>query len=267
MNDEHREETSGNGRSSQSDSNSTATAELIDRRWFEDALRAQGFLVEAPAELTDSPAELPWAPAGLTGSPADVTSPALITEDTPQSEPAAFEWLGPEPEPESAPPATLAEPARHAIDAQQASVAATPETPAEPWHGTDQSLSADVAAPVASWPVIGDTPARVVATHAIPASPAPVATGRQPVAPTTLAGQLPPVPTAALAARLSRGRAAAPSTDVPAIHPGVADGGTNVAPLRRRARDRRRAGDLQPRPRSRPRRRPWPCPIRSLPRP
>ena len=65
----------------------------------------------------------------------------------------------------------------------------------------------------------------------IPASPAPVATGRQPVAPTTLAGQLPPVPTAALAARLSRGRAAAPSTDVPAIHPGVADGGTNVAPL------------------------------------
>jgi hypothetical protein len=49
MNDQHQEGASQNGWSSRIDTTSTATAEPVDRRWFEEALRAQGFLVEPPA--------------------------------------------------------------------------------------------------------------------------------------------------------------------------------------------------------------------------
>ena len=60
MNDEHREGTHESGWSSRTAGASTATAEPVDRRWFEEALRAQGFLVEPPASTPNRRGRTPW---------------------------------------------------------------------------------------------------------------------------------------------------------------------------------------------------------------
>ena len=164
MSDEHLEATSGNGRSPQSESSSTATAELVDRRWFEDALRAQGFLVEAPADLDEAPVE-------------PVATPA-------EPEPAAFEWLGPDPAtghqavevaPTVSATALARAPGRPTCESPPAAAAPEPDT--QPSDNAAPPSTAVPSAPTTTWPVIGDMPTRVAAAPRVAAATAPVASG------------------------------------------------------------------------------------------
>ncbi len=191
MNDEHREDSSVTGWSSRGNGTSTATAEPIDRRWFEDALRAQGFLVEAP----------PADEIGVAEPAPDATD--LGTVDHVVADAAR---------------AVAAQPA---AAVEEASVITGPgqvedEHAGEPWDlQPSPAPLASVPEPAAmsqagtTWPRIGDAPSRIPSVPTQPAtadtSAGPVSpTVRLAVAPTTLPEGRAPVPTPELAARLAR---------------------------------------------------------------
>ncbi len=246
MNDQHQEGASKNGWSSRMDTTGTATAEPVDRRWFEEALRAQGFLVEPPA-LDDAAWSEPLA--------LDATSDDAHTDDEPlaidseidnHAEPLdaaaglsvaeaavdAAADLEPDARTDDGQPADDDAPAAemdadHAssepdADDDAAAVAASIETEAESLP--DQPAEAELVpkpesrshpviaapSPASVWPIHGETPARLAMVAPVVLVAAASMTTRQAVAPTTLSPNVPPVPTAALAARLSRGTTTTP---------------------------------------------------------
>jgi hypothetical protein len=226
MNDEHREGNSSSGWSSGTVGGSTATAEPVDRRWFEEALRAQGFLVEPPA-VDEEPR---WRDAaGLAAAPQadgrdDAPLPVEVddgrttnTAVEPESQPADDLALAEaEAVLETAPLVAEAE-----AQAEAAAAASGLEPQAEPWD-LPRPSSLGNAEPIAiehvTWPVIGAAPSLLTtAAVAGPAAQPIVPSTRQAVPPATLPPDVAPVPTAALAARLSRRTAAAaPVIEAPA---------------------------------------------------
>ena len=257
MNDQHQEGASKNGWSSRMDTTGTATAEPVDRRWFEEALRAQGFLVEPPA-LDDSAWSEPLA--------RDATSDDAHTDDEPlaidseidnHAEPLdaaaglsaaeaavdAAADLEPDARTDDGQPADDAAPAAE-MDAEHA--ASEPEPEPEPEPRSHPVIAAP--SPASVWPIHGETPARLAIVAPVVLVAAASVTTRQAVAPTTLSPNVPPVPTAALAARLSRGTTTTPvhrwiapvstssptTTDAPSVAaPSVATGpvSAQVAPI------------------------------------
>ena len=204
MNDDDREDSPVSEWSSRTAGAGTATAEPVDRRWFEEALRAQGFLVDAPA-THDKPSWSDTAdvePLTATAELHDEDDLAIAeAEAVLETEPLTAELKA---EPEAATEAFTAEP-------EAAAEAFTAETTplAEPWD------LAPIVTPLTSWPVIGMTPARLVPVPAPAATEQPVvSTARQAVVPATLPQDVLPVPSAALAARLAR--PSGPTTFTPA---------------------------------------------------
>ena len=197
MNDKYREDTSAHGWSSHTDGSSTATAEPVDRRWFEDALRAQGFLVEAPSLEDDAWREPPSVePLAVDADLGDASLPVGTYPAEP--EPASFEWRGPEAGPQAAVVPSIAEVAseaaiapltaevgpeslvvsaepRQAIGAGLAPLTAEAGSDMQPWDIEPAPPSAVAPVSSAAWPVIGETPARVAATPVVVAAPAAIA--------------------------------------------------------------------------------------------
>ena len=225
MNDQDRGHTSVNGWSSRSESTGIATAEPVDRRWFEEALRAQGFLVEPPALEDDDVWQEPLGLESLSLETQLDDEPLPVeTESSAEPEPLADDA---EPEPEPEPLAADAEPEP---EPEPLAAHADAEPDVQPWDIVPTpervpSVSSTV------WPVIGETPARVAAVPAVAPAPGVVAVAtRQAVAPATLSADTPPVPTAALAARLSRGAVTAPVATSPVSVAAIATPGADGSP-------------------------------------
>ena len=196
MNDEYREGSSQNESSSRTAGSGTATAEPVDRRWFVEALRAQGFLVEPPP-VDPEPG---WQDDARPDVPAPVDAPES------RSPIDAQDVVVPAGEAEPVDDLALAE-AEAVLETAPLTTQVTPQ--AEPWDLPPATLAWPTVDPVrpdpVPWPVLGTPPATLAPAASVTATEQTVAPpGRKAVAPTTLPADVPPVPTAALAARLAR---------------------------------------------------------------
>lgn len=209
--------------------NSSAT---IDQRWFEEALRAQGFLVEPP-ETEDA------AGSGLADAAADNVVPAPVRPSEPVSpvpQAGGEPWAVPVAE-TTADQASYAFVEPPATEGPRVIAPSEPSAPSEPLAvaaadvpTVDVTAGPAVARPVAgpkrevastsaALPQVTEPPARLSSTDIAAEPPAP--TTRVPVAPTTLAPGQAPVPSASLAALLAR--RSRPTTPVPIEATRIAD--------------------------------------------